>query len=388
MVTELPHPRSDAGASSIDSSSSHSKPSLNALTGLRFFAAMGVVFYHFALPILKGRSYVFLNIASDGYIAVDLFYLLSGFILTYSYLSREGTLLGTRRNFYVSRFARIYPAYLLAFIMAAPSDIATSLHVNRLPIAIVKLLINGGLVLTLQQAWTPWTAWSWNYPAWSVSVEVFFYLLFPWIGIRLAKLRPTSAFRLAGLLWLLALLAPFALWMTKGTTAPPASGDHLQMAIEFTPIFRLPEFMIGILLGRAYVLGQFRRFNGSWMVSVAAVSIFVVLAFCPFIPHPLLANGLIAPLFALLIAGLAQGRGLVAWFLSLPFMVILGEASYGIYILQLPLALLLMAPPPYHSARMLGFYCSMLVLCSVLSWHFVETPLRINIKRRLSKSSQ
>src|ERR1035437_2797261 len=62
-----------------------SKPSLDALTGLRFLAAMGVVFFHFSQPILEGRSYILFNLAGSGYIAVNLFYLLSGFILAYSY---------------------------------------------------------------------------------------------------------------------------------------------------------------------------------------------------------------------------------------------------------------------------------------------------------------
>ena len=210
-----------------------SKPSLDALTGLRFLAAMGVVFYHFSLPILKGRSAILLNLAGAGYIAVDLFYLLSGFILTYSYLSPEGTLLGSRRNFYISRFARIYPAYFLAFVLAAPSDIATSLHVNHLATAIAKLAVSAVSVLTLQQAWTPWTAWDWNFPAWSVSVEVFFYLLFPWLAVRLARLKQRSVLPVAGLFWLLALLAPFLLWTIKGTTGPatqnrpPANGGRI-----------------------------------------------------------------------------------------------------------------------------------------------------------------
>jgi peptidoglycan/LPS O-acetylase OafA/YrhL len=348
---------------------------------------MGVVFYHFSVPILKGRSNILCNLAGAGYIAVDLFYLLSGFILTYSYLGSEATLLGSRRNFYVSRFARIYPAYFLAFILAAPSDISTSLHVNHWATAVAKLAVSAGSVLTLQQAWTPWTAWDWNYPAWSVSVEVFFYFLFPWLAVRLARVKQTSALPLAGLLWLLALLAPFLLWTIKGTTGPPSRTDHLQMAIEFTPIFRLPEFAIGILLGRAYVLGRFQRLNGNLLATIAFASIFAVLAFCPGLPHPLLANGLLAPLFALLIVSLAKARGPIAWFLSRPFMVTLGEASYGIYILQIPLALLIMRPPPYHSAKMLFLYCALLVLCSVISWRFVESPLRKNIRRRLSKAA-
>jgi peptidoglycan/LPS O-acetylase OafA/YrhL len=364
-----------------------SKPSLDALTGLRFLAAMGVVFYHFSLPILKGRSAILLNLAGAGYIAVDLFYLLSGFILTYSYLSPEGTLLGSRRNFYISRFARIYPAYFLAFVLAAPSDIATSLQVNHLATAIAKLAVSAGSVLTLQQAWTPWTAWDWNYPAWSVSVEVFFYLLFPWLAVRLARLKQTSLLPVAGLFWLLALLAPFLLWTIKGTTGQPSRGDNLQMAVQFTPILRLPEFAIGILLGRAYVLGRFRRLNGNLLATIASFSIFAVLAFCPNLPNPLLANGLLAPLFALLIVGLAQGRGPIAWFLAQPFMVTLGEASYGVYILQIPLALLILRPPPYHSVKMLCLYCVLLVLSSLISWRFVESPLRKKIRHRLSATT-
>ena len=368
-------------------SADRSKPSLDALTGLRFLAAMGVVFFHFSLPILQGRSEVLSNLAGAGYIAVDLFYLLSGFILTYSYLSPEGTLLGSRRNFYVSRFARIYPAYFLAFVLAAPSDIATSLHVNHLGTAIAKLLVSAGSVLTLQQAWTPWTAWNWNYPAWSVSVEVFFYLLFPWLGVRLARLKQTSVLPLAGLLWILALLAPFLLWIIKGTTGQPSRTDHLQMAVEFTPLLRLPEFAMGILLGRAYVLGRFQRLNGNLLTTVAFVAILTILAFCPNLPHPLLANGLLAPLFALLIVGLALGGGPLAWFLARPFTVTLGEASYGIYILQIPLALLIKRPPPYYSVKMLCLYCALLVLCSLLSWRFVESPLRKKIRRWLSEAA-
>jgi peptidoglycan/LPS O-acetylase OafA/YrhL len=310
-----------------------------------------------------------------------LFYLLSGFILTYSYLSRQGTLRGSQRNFYAARFARIYPAYLLAFALAAPSDITTSLHVNHLATAVVKLAISAGSVLTLQQAWTPWTAWNWNYPAWSVSVEVFFYLLFPWLGVRLARLKHTSTLPLASLFWLLGLSAPFLLWIMKGATGQPSRSDHLQMAVEFTPILRLPEFAIGILLGRAYVLGRFQRLDGNLFAAIAFASIFAVLVFCPNLPHPLLANGLLAPLFALLIISLAQARGPIAWFLALPFMVTLGEASYGIYILQIPLALVIHRPPPYHSIRMLCVYCVLLVLCSVLSWRFIESPLRERIKR-------
>jgi peptidoglycan/LPS O-acetylase OafA/YrhL len=367
-----------------DNASVAPRANLNAITGVRFLAAAGVVLYHFALPIVKPRSSLLSNVIGAGYTAVELFFHLSRVNLSYSYFRSDGSMRGSRRNFFVSRFARIYPAYLVGFLLAAPSDIATSLHVNRMATAIEKLLINGGVVLAMVQAWTPFTAWSWNFPAWSVSVEAFFYILFPVVGLQLARLAPCSARITAGLLWLASLAAPFLLWRMHGITGPPSLGDHLQMAVEFTPILRLPEFLLGILLGQAFLRGAFQKLNGTLAVFLACGSLFALLGFCPSVPHPLLANGLLAPLFALLIVGLAKGGGPISSFLSLPIMVVLGEASYSLYILQIPVALALRIPPPYSSARILLFYLAALLICSLLTWRFIETPVRRIIRARLS----
>lgn len=360
------------------------EPNLNALTGLRVFAALGVVVYHFARPALNGWPAPLLNLAGSGYTAVSLFFLLSGFILSYSYLNGAGEMRGTRRAFYVSRFARIYPAYLLAFLLAAPTNIIWSLRVNHLPTAALKLMTSALAVLTLQQSWTPWTAWAWNFPAWSVSVEAFFYLSFPFLAPRLARLRPSACIKVAGALWIAALIAPVCLYLAKGTTGAPELSDHLQMAVEFTPLLRLPEFAIGILLGRAYRLGfSFGRLSAP-LSYLSATAILVTLALCPSIPHPLLANGLLVPLFACLLFSLAHAKGLLARFLSQPLIVMLGEASYGIYILQIPIAYVLRLPPPHTSLKTFGIYLFALLCASVLSWRFVESPLRIRIREWLT----
>jgi peptidoglycan/LPS O-acetylase OafA/YrhL len=363
------------------------KPTLSALTGLRFLAAFDVVLYHFARPALPGWAYPVKNVIGSGYIAVSLFFLLSGFILSYSYLAQDGALRGTPRNFYVSRFARIYPAYLLGFLLAAPGNIFISLHVNHLAVAVAKLFTGGFLVLTLLQAWTPWTAWAWNFPAWSVSVEAFFYLLFPWLGPRLARLRASACLSLALGLWILSLVPPSIFYLLRGWTGPPQLGDHLQMAIEFTPLLRLPEFAIGILLGRAYTSGRFHRFRGKSLPFLAALSILAIVAFCPWIPQPFLEGSLLTPLFAVLIVTLAHGEGFLARILSLSFVVLLGEASYGIYIFQIPISSVLRVPPPLASIRTLVFYCAALITVSILSFRFVESPLRIRIKSWLTGPS-
>jgi peptidoglycan/LPS O-acetylase OafA/YrhL len=368
-----------------DSSSAHlvsptSKPELKALTGLRFFAAGGVVLYHFAQIPLPAWARPVQNIIGAGYIAVNFFYLLSGFILTYSYISTTNTFRGTRRRFYVSRFARIYPAYFLGFLLAAPTDILVSFHTNRPAVAAVKLTVGALLLLSLQQAWTPWTAWVWNYPAWSISVEAFFYLIFPWLGPRLSRIRSSRYLFTIFALWLLSLLTPLWLVLTKGTTGAPQLGDHLQIAIECTPLLRLPDFAIGILLGRAFTSGRFVRLRGAFLSSAAALAILFLVAFFPTIPYPLLAGGLLTPFFCILIVAVARGDDRLGRFLSLPAIVFLGEASYGIYILQIPVAYVLRVPPPLSSPTVLVLFCVALTTTAVLSFRLVESPLRARIK--------
>ena len=379
-VAEAPGPRSSP-AETLPALAP--RPAITALTGVRFLAALDVVLYHFDRVPLPAWAHPLKNIIASGYVGVSLFFLLSGFIMAYSYLAPQGDLRGSRRNFYATRFARIYPAYFLGFLLAAPTDILLSLHANHLRVALVKLLTSAFLVLTLQQAWTPWTAWAWNFPAWSVSVEVFFYLLFPFLGPRLARIRSSYAFPAAAGIWILSLAAPAALYLLRGPTGPPQLGDHLQMAVEFTPLLRLPEFALGILLGRAFVAGRFARLPGSLLSLVAAVAILAVMVLSPHIPHPFLAGGLLTPLFALLLVSLAQGKGSLAWLLSLPALILLGEASYGIYILQIPVSFVLHVPPPLTSAATLLFYCASLIVIALLSFRFVETPLRGRLRNWL-----
>lgn len=299
------------------------KRELHALTGLRFFAAFSVVIYHFGQPLFAGAAAPIRSLAGTGYIAVSLFFLLSGFVLSYSYLNRQGDMRGSRRGFWAARFARIYPAYLLAFLLAAPTNLLWTLHVNHGAAGALKLVTGGSAVLGLVQAWTPWTAWYWNYPAWSVSVEAFFYLSFPFLAPLVGRVQKKSTCVLAMFgLWIIALAAPVALYLARHITTAPGLNDHLQMAVEFTPLLRLPEFLIGVLLSRFFVLGFAIRPGLSRGLSYASAALVVaVLCFSAGIPHPILANGLLAPLFAVLILSLAYGEGLLAKFLSVGYVV-------------------------------------------------------------------
>lgn len=93
---------------------------LDAITGLRFFAALHVVLFHYAVRTLGATSAVAGHVVSFGFVGVSFFFVLSGFILAYSYAPRAAEGAVAPRPFYASRVARIYPLYLAALLIALP----------------------------------------------------------------------------------------------------------------------------------------------------------------------------------------------------------------------------------------------------------------------------
>jgi len=171
-----------------------------------------------------------LALLDKGYLAVSLFFILSGFILVYTY---QGKISGTDSvvRFWEARFARIYPVYLLALAL-------------MIPFARTLTLGQRFTVLAMVQTWMPWRpdmVGAWNFPAWSLSVEAFFYLTFPLIFVSLNRLRAV------GLRWLTGILLTLTV---IGDLSRPVEGWP-QSAITFfhyipLPILRLPEFVVGM----------------------------------------------------------------------------------------------------------------------------------------------
>ena len=268
------------------------RPALRALTGIRFFAALHVVFFHYApgLPLLLR------NVAANGYMAVGLFFILSGFVLTYNYAGRP---LDTRK-FLVARFARIYPAYLLGFVLIGPAVVVRLLHSDPRKLAAAGLAA-GGMV----QGWFPRLALVWNGPGWSLSNEVFFYLLFPAILPAVFRLSPRGLWMVAAACWAAALAPPLAQLALHG-------GAHAE-AVMYMPVFRLAEFVLGVAAGAGYL----RRGPESRLAAgPVAVALAVFAALSPFFVHPVLRGALAAPLFAALVYTLASGGGMLGRFLS------------------------------------------------------------------------
>jgi peptidoglycan/LPS O-acetylase OafA/YrhL len=164
--------------------------------------------------------------------------------------------------------------------------------------------------------------------------------------------------------------------------------------LRFNPLVRLPEFLIGVALGRLFLIETadgYRKtlahsINPGFLSGAALVGIVGVLSMTPHLPFPLLHNGLLDPLFALLIYTMAIGQGRLASVFSSSNMVLLGEASYGLYILHEPVAnffgLTLGATNPLPIV--LAYLC-VVVGISVLALHVLEKPGRRAIRRAYAR---
>jgi peptidoglycan/LPS O-acetylase OafA/YrhL len=357
------------------------RPLLASLTGLRFVAAFHVLVFHAtAWETWDAPSFV-RGLAGSGYVAVSLFFVLSGFILTYAHAGRR---LATR-DFYANRFARIYPTYLFALAIVAPLFLVHTLRVD----GGARLLEDVVSVVTLTQAWWPPVSMAWNPPGWSLSAEAFFYLLFPLVAPALVTGRRAFAVTV-GVAGYAACLGVTLLYMALLPDGPITLSHHSTAfwlgVVRYDPAVRFPEFVLGIVVARGYLgVRETPRYEkAAAAVSVlAALAIATTLAFTASLPYPVLHNGLLAPLFALLIASLAAGRGPLAALLATRPLVALGDASYALYLVHLPLMIVYgkigrtLRGDGFDASRVAtAIFMVLAVVASLLCHRYVELPAR------------
>ncbi len=304
------------------------RPVLPALTGLRAFTATNIVFFHFWNPEWFGPLAPLMD---NGYVGVNFFFLLSGFILAYNYSDRQANGKFKPKNFWRLRVTRLYPIYLLGLLISIPI-LLLEWKVRSHP----DFFWGTGLTMLMQQGWSPQLATFWNTPAWTLSCEVTFYLMFPLLlGVRWPRSTGKLLLILAGL-WIASLIAPSAyMWLRPDGMAPinRMSNSYWLRAVKLTPLPHLPTFTFGIVLSRLNDRLQLSDRARFWCALLGISAITAVLMQGAKAPFLLMHNGLISPLFAIAILGLA-GRHWITGFLSLPIFVAIGEASYCLYILH------------------------------------------------------
>ncbi len=253
---------------------------------------------------------------AGGYVAVGTFFVLSGFVLGRSYGGASWDRKSLVR-YGIARWARVYPVYALSLLIIAPivwSDLVSA----RAGVG-GGALLNYGLVL---QGWVNGTPVNWNTPAWSLTCELFFYLCFPVLAFAMRGMSRRSSLAAA----LLALLLPLGVrW--------------LDVPLAWKPILHLADFVLGIAcallyewLSRSWLAGR-----GYWLYLPAVCLAVLATANPLWFTGWLTLNSVLRPLNALLLLGLAAGGGVPVRVLSTRMVSFLGQASYSMYILHIPL---------------------------------------------------
>lgn len=302
---------------------------LPLLTSLRFFAALDVLFYHRAPTLEPG----FLrNLTASGYDAVSFFFILSGFVLLYAYGAPAASvgITTSRGAFWWARVVRIMPAYLLGLLIASPLFVYSGLVSRVSPFADCV----AGLVLLplLLQAWWPPIAIIWNGPAWSLSVEAFFYALFPFLADSFGRWPVRYSLPVVA-----GLLLAVAVTREAITAGGNPSVFYTNMAL-YLPLLHLPQFLLGMALCR-WFLDTGGAAGGRWRAGLFPLGIAFTLALFglrSWLPTWCLSAPIQAIAFGTLIFGAAAAK--FPKFLCGKLMLMLGEASYSLYILHEPIA--------------------------------------------------
>ena len=300
---------------------------LKPLTSLRFIAAFWVLLYHFKDHLGLGMGQF--GLVADGYLGVDLFFTLSGFILAHVYLtSLEGGRFGYG-GFLKNRIARVYPMHLAAlgamlvlFAGAAMLGVGESnpdaFRLSDLPAHLLMI-----------HAWGTTPSVGWNFPSWSISAEWLAYLLFPLAAELVLKAqRWSGAFALGALalcvasFWALSNLHQVLPWVGR---------DFSQMTAQIGALRILPSFLLGVAL---YAFGREHAAPKSWAWPIVAVSAGWVVA----VTTLGWWEGLTWFGLAGLLYGLAEtSRHGIDAPMSGRVFVFLGAASYALYMIHLPI---------------------------------------------------
>lgn len=332
---------------------------LPRLTSLRFFAASGVFMYHLCriypgMP-LKATSTV-------GYVGVAFFFVLSGFVLTWSTPIYNGV---EAKQFWIKRVARVYPSHLAMMV------IALLLPARPLPLTWVAVPPNA---LLLQSWFSPNDiAFGVNAVSWSLSCEAFFYLCAPLLISVLNALKPLQRYLAAaagaGVAW--------SIGLVLAANGANVYAYHL-------PIVRIGEFIIGIALALALRDGVRLPFRS---VCLAGVTTAVMVMVCLRTGQVTTVSGiLMVPAFAWLIYACAQAdldgvRGV----LRLKLLEHLGITSFAFYLVH-ELVLLNLKPLPWpHGSKLVNLATVIVlwVICQAaaeLLYRGVERPAQRRIR--------
>jgi peptidoglycan/LPS O-acetylase OafA/YrhL len=317
------------------------KPALPALTGLRSLLALMILLFHFTPPGLtwgKHPSITFYPLINIGYVFVSFFFLISGFILSYNYAGRTHPV--NAMDFWMARFSRLYPVYALTMLVSIPMLMAEWAVRSR-----TEFWLGAIATPLLVQGFFPHLATFWMTVTWTLSCEVVLYLAFPWL-LRLRWPTGTGSLLALGLVFWVIGLIPHSIYVLHdpdhfGHAANRYSDGDWINTLKYTPLPYLCTFLAGLTLGqlhealklgvRGRVIAGLLGFAGLWFAAYHLATT---------LPYIMIHGGMLTPVFAAMILGLAGPSPLASVFSWKP-LVAIGASTYALYLLHFNVFVLL-----------------------------------------------
>lgn len=365
---------------------------LSNLTPLRGIAALLVAVFHFEMAIgrfVPARTTMFFE---KSYLMVDLFFVMSGFIILHVYGSRfsRGLAKENIRHFFVARFARTYPLHLFTLLLL---------------VLIVRYLTNWGNPpipleqprdilpnVFLLQSFGVCHIYNWNIPSWSISAEWGAYLLFPVLALWINR-RKTGASVLLTVFVVAAYLCIMYVLPRVNPLSPATPVPHnLNTTFDYGYLRGIAGFVIGMLIYQLYQQERVRATFGSDGVTIV-IALLVIAGL-----HFAINDALVVLLFAVLVLNFAINSGTLHRVCNLRVLQYLGDISYSIYLMQI-----FPQEPFSHGWRLPGvtgaargkfnidfgpgllycvIYLVLLVALASITYYLVERPCRRYINDR------
>ena len=329
-----------------------------SLTFTRFIAAICVVVFHYGMDVFPFNTSLLSSFFSHSNTFVSYFFFLSGFVMIIAYHKKIISNNFNNKKYWIKRFARIYPIYLFALLF----------YVGIIVYFEYAMFNNKDFIynILLIQAWFKDSALSLNFPGWSLSVELLFYISFPFLIELIYRIR----FKYNCYLFLL-------VWLLSQSISITLVNNH------YNPLIHLNTFWGGILFAKFLIQFEDRltliRNQANWILFISLTILISLLGTQNFI-NSYLHDGLLVPIFALIIFGLIYSNISI---LSKPAFVRLGEISYGIYILQYPTTIFVRYINDKTSHFFFNdqqsefyFYIIVLNLISFFTYFLIEIPFK------------
>ena len=367
---------------------------LDNLTSLRGITALLVAVYHFEGLMLRFVPQASSMFFAKCYLMVDIFFLMSGFIITHVYDPRfqQQVAAPQYKKFIIARFARIYPMHLFVLLIVLISFVAAGSPSSPIqnPNAILSNLL---LVHSLGIHDT----FTWNVPSWSISAEWWCYVLFPFLIVFLNRMKGFAMGCLFVLSVLIYLSIMYRLPRVSETGLPLAVAVHdLNVSFDYGFIRGLAGFTLGILLYKFYKTPVSKQlFSSDWLLAL----LITAAVLCMHFAVPDIVN---IPLFAGIVICAACNDGIIHKILDGRVLKYLGDISYSIYMLHVVviftiLEILKALDVTLSTASAANFpfwpgllaclaFLGVVIALSALTYEWVEKPCRDFINRWASRT--